>query len=125
MLKGELKMTAIDIIAAFVLSLTFLMLTWAIRGYLLRPALSKGSKVTIVLTADGDTSELESKIAGLCWLNDDRKLNADILIVDMGMNGQTASVADCLSRKYSSLRICTPDEIANIVTRGRGNGAKG
>jgi len=118
-------MTAIDIIAAFALSLTFLLLTWAIRGYLLRPALHKGSKVTIVLAADGSTQDLESEIAGLCWLKDDRRLIADILIVDMGMNGDTAKIADCLSQKNPSLRICTPEEIANIVTRGISNGAKG
>ncbi|NCB74174.1 MAG: hypothetical protein EOM51_05450 [Clostridia bacterium] len=118
-------MTVIDMIAAFALSLTFLLLTWTIKGYLLRPNLSKSSKVTIVLTADGDTKNLESEIAGLCWLKDDRRLIADILIVDMGMNAETVKIANCLLQKNSSLRICTPEEIANIVTRGMGNGAKG
>ena len=125
MLKGELKMTAIDIIAAFALSLTFLLLTWAIRGYLLRPAMRKGSKVTVVLTADGDTKNIESEIAGLCWLKDDRRLITEILIVDLGMNEDTAKIATALSLRNSSLRICTPEEIVNIVTRGMGNGAKG
>lgn len=125
MLKGELKMTAIDIIAAFTLSITFLLLTWSIRGYLLRPTLRKSSKVTIVLTADGETKELENQIAGLCWLKQDGRLIADILIVDMGMNAETAQIAQSLSLKNSSVRICAPEEIANIVTRGMGNGAKG
>ena len=125
MLKGELKMTAIDIIAAFTLSLTFLLLTWSIRGYLIRPTLRKGSKVTIVLAADGETTELESEIAGLCWLKEDGRLIADILIVDMGMTAETAQIAQSLSLKNSSVQICAPEEIANLVTRGRVNGTKG
>lgn len=126
MLKGGAEMGAIEIIAAFALSLSFLLLMWTIKGFLLKPAVcGKGTKLTIVLAADEKTKELESEIASLCWLCQDRRLIADILIVDIGMSGETAEIASSLLRKNSALRICRPEEIANIVTRGIGNGAKG
>lgn len=118
-------MEVIEIITAFVLSLSFLLLIWAIKGFLLRPTIcGKSSKSTIVLTADEKTRDLERVIESLRWLKQNGQLNADILIVDVGMEYETAEIALSLSRRDSSIRVCSPDEIANIITRGTANGAK-
>jgi len=118
-------MEAIEIITAFALSLSFLLLMWTIKGFLLRPAVcGRCSKITIVIMVDEKTKNLEQEVAGLCYLREDGKLRADILIVDAGMDSQTAEIAESLLRKNPSLRICRPDEIANIITRGIANGAK-
>ena len=118
-------MEVIEIITAFVLSLSFLLLIWTIKGFLLRPTVCERSpKATIILTADEKTKDIESTVAGLRWLKQNGQLNADILIVDAGMEYETAEIAMSLSRRDSSIRVCSPDEIANIITRGIANGAK-
>jgi|GEM_PF-1899148 len=118
-------MEEIEIITAFVLSLSFLLLIWTIKGFLLRPTVcGRSSKATIILTANEETKDIESTIAGLHWLKQNGQLNADILIVDAGMEYETAEIALSISRRDSSIRVCSPDEIANIIIRGIANGAK-
>ncbi|MEA4894104.1 MAG: hypothetical protein VB064_02460 [Oscillospiraceae bacterium] len=119
-------METIEIISAFALSLSFLLLIWTIKGFMLRPyARGGGIKITTVLTADGSTKNLEREVANLRWLKEDGRLRTEILIVDAGMNSQTAEVARSLQRRDPTIRICTPEEIANIITRGIPNGEKG
>ena len=119
-------METIELITAFALSLSFLLLLWTIKGFLLRPVKSKSaSKVTVLITADEKAKYLEREVERLRWLREDGLLRADILIVDMGMSGETAQIAGSLLQNDSSLRICKPDEIANIITRGIRNGAEG
>ena len=119
-------MEAIEIITAFALSLSFLLLIWTIKGFLLRPTISKSnSELTIVITADENTKDLEREVERLRWLREEGLLSADILIVDTGMDGETAHIAESLLQKNSFLRVCRPEELANIITRGIGNGAEG
>ena len=119
-------METIEIIIAFILSLSFLLLMWTIKGFLLRPAISKSaSKLTIVITADENMEDLEREVERLRWLMEDGLLFADILIVDLGMDSETAQIAKSLAQNNSSLRICRPEGLANIITRGIGNGAEG
>ena len=124
--KGGTAMEAIEIITALLLSLSFLLLVWTVKGFLLRSALcGAGSNITIVVKTGEKTKDLERKIAALRWLREDGRLQADILIVDMGMDEETASLAESIRRSNPSVQICRPDEIANIITRGIRNGAKG
>jgi Glycosyl transferase family 2. len=117
-------MEAIEIITAFVLSLSFLLLVWSIKGVLLRPFKGKNAaRVTIVVTAAENAKNLEHCLAGLYRLREDGGLRAEILIVDNGMSSETEQVAAALLRKYPSLVICRPNEITNILTRGIANGA--
>ena len=118
-------MDAIEIISAFALSLTFLLLIWTIKGSMLRPpTCGRRIRVTTVITADGSTKDLEREITNLRWLREDGRLLTEILIVDAGMNAQTAEIARSLQRRDPTINICTPEEIANIITRGIGNGAE-
>ena len=119
-------METIELITAFALSLSFLLLLWTIKGFLLRPAKSKSaSKVTVLITADEKAKYLEREVERLRWLMEDGLLFADILIVDLGMDSETAQIAKSLAQNNSSLRICRPEGLANIITRGIGNGAEG
>ncbi len=123
--EGGTDMETIEIITAFALSLSFLLLLWAIKGLLLRPAIRGHSlRVTAVITADANSKDLEREVTNLRWLREDGRLNADIIIVDAGMDSETAELAGSLQRRDPSLMICRPDEIANIITRGIGNGAE-
>ena len=115
-----------EIVTAFALTLSFLLLIWTIKGLLLRPSKrGKSLRITALITAGSGTKNLEREVTNLRWLRQDGRLNADILIVDAGMDSETAELAGLLRRRDPSLLICRPDEIANIITRGIGNGEQG
>lgn len=118
-------METIEIITAFLLALAFLLLLWTVKGFLLRPtACGKNLRVTTLITADGNAKDLECEVTSLRWLREDGRLNADIIIVDAGMDNETAELAGILQRRDPSLMICKPEEIANIISRGNANGAE-
>jgi len=124
--KGGTTMEAFEIVMAFVLSLSIILLIWALKGRLLRPVIGgKNSRVTVVVAAGKDSKHLERAICGLRWLKDDGILMADVLIVDAGMDNETAQIADSLARNNSSIQICSPSEIEKIIIRGSDNGGKG
>ena len=119
-------MEAIEIISAFALSLSFILLIWTIKGFLLKPTATKSTtKVTIVINADEKTKNLDREVERLFWLREEGLLVADIIVVDTGMNGETAQIADSLLHNNPSLQICRPEELAKIITRGIVNGAEG
>ncbi|MGI5984845.1 MAG: hypothetical protein GXY01_07975 [Clostridiales bacterium] len=118
-------MEIFEIVTAFVLSLSFLMLLWTIKGLLLRPVtVGKNSKVTVIITAGEKAQSLEREISGLRWLKEGGILRADVLIVDFGMDDETAEIASALSENDSSVLVCSPGEIESIITRSSGNGGK-
>jgi len=119
-------MEALEIVLAFVLSLSIILLIWTLRGRLLRPVIGgKNSRVTVIVTAGENSKHLERAISGLRWLRDDGILKADVLIVDVGMDNETAQIAYSLSQNNSSIQICSPSEIEKIIIRGSNNGGKG
>ena len=119
-------MEAFEIITAFILSFSFLLLLWTIKGLLLRPVKAgKNSKITIIISADEKSENLEYEIKSLRWLRDDGILRADVLIVDTGMNEETAEKARLISKSNTAITICKLDEIENIIKRSSGNGGKG
>lgn len=124
--KGGTTMEVLEIVLAFVLSLSIILLIWAVRGRLLRPDIGvKNSRVTVIVPAGADSERLEREIRGLRWLRDDGILNANILIVDAGMDKETAQIANSLTLNNPSVLICRPDEIEKIIIRGSCNGGKG
>ena len=119
-------MEAFEIVMAFVLSLSIILLIWIVKGRLLRPVIGgKNSKVTVVVTAGADSECLEREIRGLRWLREDGMLKAEVLIVDAGMDSETAQIAYSLARNNPSVLICRPNEIEKIIIRGSINGGKG
>ena len=119
-------MEAFEVITAFILSFSFLLLLWTIKGLLLRPVkLGKSSKIIIIIRADANAENLEREIKGLSWLREDGWLRADILIVDAGMSEETAEIARSLSKNNPEVMICKANEIENIIKRSSSNGGKG
>ena len=119
-------MDLIEIAAAFALALSFILMTWAIKGYLLRPGVcGKRAKITLVVNADTGGENLEHEIGRLRWICRDGLLKADILILDTGMDGETAETAAQLAQRDPALLICKPGSLEKIITRGTVNGAKG
>lgn len=119
-------MTAVEIITVFILSLAFLLLIWNIKGFMLKPVVGgKKSCVTVIVTAGSDSKYLEHEIRGLRWLRGDGMLRANILIVDVGMDSETAQIADSLTKNDSTVTLCKPCEIEKIVVRSSSDGGKG
>ncbi len=124
--KGGTVMDIFETLTAFVLALSFLLLLWAVKGLLLRPARAgRHGRLTVLIRAAADVRSLEREISALRWLREDGLLKADILIVDMGMDDETALIARALSRDDCSVRICAPEQIINYIIRGSTDGGKG
>lgn len=119
-------MELLQIILAFFISLAFILVIWTVKGYLLKPvSFGKGSKLTLLISADGSSENLEREVSSLHRLIEEGRLCADILIVDVGMNRETAELATHMCQRNPELSICTPEELSNILTRGTSNGAEG
>ena len=119
-------MEIFEVITACILSFSFLLLLWTIKGLLLRPVkVGKSSKITVLISAGESSEILEREVRGLRWLRDDGILRADIFIIDTGMDEETVKIARFLSRSNPYVEICRPDEIENLIKRGSNNGGKG
>jgi hypothetical protein len=124
--KGELLMELLEIAAAFTLSLVFIFSLWALKGFLLRPAVRwKENQVTVVVRADGETEAMDHVLAGLCRLRGDGRLRADIVVVDEGMDALAEASVAALLRREASFSVCGPESLANHILRGTADGAEG
>lgn len=118
-------MATFEVLAAFGLSIAFMLLLWSLKGFLLKPVKpQKDLKVTILITANETADGLEQEIKNLRWLKQDGRLDAELLIVDAGMDENAALAADILTRSDPSVQICRPEEIENRIIRSDGNGGK-
>ncbi|NLH01761.1 MAG: hypothetical protein GX488_07690 [Clostridiales bacterium] len=116
-------MEVLEVLTAFLLSLCFITLLWTLKGLLLRPVKAgKSPSMTVIIAAGKDSRNLEREVRGLRWLREDGRLYADILIVDTGMDSETARIAESLSKSTPWVTICRPDEIENIIIRSGGYG---
>lgn len=110
-------MELLEIIAAFTLSLGFVLLLWAVKGWLLWfPAPGRQLRLTVVVRARPGAGRLEHEITALRRLRRDGWLEADVLIVDLGMDGETAHMAKLLARDDPALAVCTPEELAGHIS---------
>ena len=99
---------------------------WTIKGLQLRPIkVGKNSKITIIIRADEKSENLERQIRGLSWLREDGILRADVLIVDIGMDEETAEIAHSIAKSNPAVTICKPTEIENMIKRSSSDGGKG
>ena len=116
-------MDILKITAAIVFCFAFLFLLWTIKGWLLRPVIGgKDSRLTVTVPVKGAAPELEQIISGLLWLKKNGTLNADILIVDEGLEQETAQLARLLSKDDMSVQVCSPDQIEYFIRRSCDDG---
>lgn len=93
-----------DIVCAFVVAGTLILFIWLIRGMLLMP-LKKGkhTKITIVVKVRDFEPCLEQTIMGLSWLESNGTLPGNVVILDDGMDEETAKVAQRLCRRQKGI----------------------
>lgn len=118
-------MATFQVLAAFGLSVAFMLLLWSLKGFLLKPVKpQKDLKVTVLITANEAASGLEQEVKNLRWLKNDGRLDAELIIVDTGMDAEAAQTAALLSHDDPSVMLCRPGEIENKIIRSDGNGGK-
>ncbi len=101
-------MTSIQIAGLLVLVAAFMLLLWRIKHVLLSRTIGCGStRVTIIVTAQGNPAELEQSVKGLLRLISECEMNpgTEIVIKNSGMNSQTADMAKILEREYEAVSI--------------------
>lgn len=117
-------MEIVGIIIAFLLSLSFILLLWEIKGHLLRTSFrNKGTGVAFVLTAGSETRELEQRLKTLLWLRDDTMPLARLVVLDEGMSIENKRLAERFRIYEPSLLILTAQETAAAFTRRGTDGA--
>lgn len=73
---------------------------WLLRGCMLMPVrLGKNQRLDLVLTISGEGPPLEHTVAALRWLIENGTLPAQLVLRDAGMDEETRSAAELLSRR--------------------------
>lgn len=86
---------------------------WLLRGMLLTPVVrGKNQTMTVYVTVNGPSPELENTVNGLLWLAENGTLRADIMIIDRGMDDGTRERAELMAKTnervdFSEWRVVT------------------
>lgn len=117
-------MEIMQIIMAGVICLSLLTLLWQVKGRLLRcPTGYHGDEhMTVTVSVCGSAPRLENTVARLMWLRKNGDLPAEILLVDDGMDLDTARAARLLSEKSDEIHLCTPDQLEFFILRSCNDG---
>lgn len=116
-------MELLNLLAVLILCSGFVFLLWEFKGWLLKPILGgRSTSITVVVSAKGAAPELEQTISGLLWLKRNGTLNADILIIDEGLDDEAAMKARLLSTEDYSVQVCSPDQIENFILWSENHG---
>lgn len=116
-------MEILQIIMAAVICLSLLTLLWQARGRLLRSCGFGGDEhLTVTVSVSGSAPALEHTVARLKWLKKNGDLPASILLVDDGMDLDTAHAARLLANGSSEVHLCTPDQLEFFILRSCDNG---
>ena len=90
----------LNIVIGVGLAALLLALCWRLRGVMLTPVkFGPHIRGQLILWVDGAAPGLEQTVNGLNWLQANGTLEAEIVIIDRGMDPATAEVAGALARR--------------------------
>jgi len=93
-----------------------LVIFFIVRRILLTPIpKTDGASIVTVVSVSGDAPQLEQTIGGLLWLLDSGTLDSTILIVDRGLSESGRKMAQLILNDYSSITLCTQDQIHKAI----------
>lgn len=72
---------------------------------------SRDARLTLVIRACGDASELEQLLRGIRWLHESGTLMADVLLVDCGLTDAARALCERAARRREDLKLCNTEEI--------------
>lgn len=109
----------IQIIMAGVMCFAVLILLWQAKGRLLKKAWHCGDekKISVVVAVNGSAPQLESTVSTLLWMRRNGDLPARILLVDDGMDLDTAFAARLLADNREGVYLCNPDQLEFFILR--------
>ena len=88
----------LQMVFSVIIAAALIYLLWLLRGVLLTPVhRGKNQKMIIALKVSGESPDLEQTVDGLLWLMSNGTLTGKILIIDDGMDNDTAAVAERLA----------------------------
>lgn len=101
-----------ELIGTFLVAGAVILFIWLLRGLLLMPLkIGKHTKMTTVLHVTGHEPALEQTVKGLCWLRANGSLPGSVVILDDGMDTETAAVARKLAETQAGV-CCRRKEVA-------------
>ena len=118
-------MEILQIIMAAVMCLALLTLLWQIKGSLLRSNsahIHEDEALTVTVAVNGSAPALEQTVSHLRWLRQNGDLPASILLVDDGMDLDTAAAARLMAQEDSGVYLCTPDQLEFFILRSCNDG---
>lgn len=101
-------MTILYAVATICAAALLMSLLWQAKRMLYRRAIGgKKTRVTVIVTSDGNPAELEQSVLGLLWLMDNHTLDPQtgIVIKNAGMNSETAAMARILEREHEAVTL--------------------
>lgn len=117
-------MEIIKIIMASLICLTLLTLLWQAKGSLLKSSRRYhfDENLSVTVTVSGSAPKLENTVSRLVWLRENGDLPAHILLVDDGMDSDTAKIARLLADAERDIYLCTPDQLEFFILRSCNDG---
>ena len=93
-----------NLIGTFVIAGGVILFIWFLRGLMLTP-LKKGehTQLTVLVRVTGREPALEQTVKGLGWLRSNGTLPGTVVLVDNGMDEETAQVAEKLARSVAGV----------------------
>lgn len=96
---GFIMLVKYIVIIALILGIVSLY--WILHGLLLFPVKAReNTKLSVLLTVDGESPDLEHTLKGLVWLRENGTLKADINISLNTPDNSTALIAEAFSKDY-------------------------
>jgi len=105
-----------EIIIAVSAALGVFALIWVLSGAVQTPVkCGKNAKMWTVLSVRGSSPDLEQTIEGVLWLARRGTMKTDVIIVDMGMDEETAKIAGLLAGGNEKVTVCVRDDLETII----------
>ncbi len=100
----------IELIFALAISGILMYCIWYICGTFHLPvSITEGMKIDVQIRVSGQKAELEKTVRDLLWLRENGALDADITIIDLGMDEETKFIAEILTRNNSRVYLAKGD----------------
>ncbi len=89
-----------DVLGAAAVAALVILLVWTLRGLMLTPVRTGAdTRIRVTLSVRGADAMLEGAVGALLWLDANGTLPCEIAIRDLGMDEETARVAEALARE--------------------------
>ncbi len=102
----------IELIFAVAISGILMYCIWFICGTFHSPiTLTEGTKIEVQIHVSGHETSLEKTVKDLLWFRENGVMDADITIIDSGMDEETKFIAEILTRNNNRVYLAKGDAV--------------